>query len=82
MYQLAIDFSIDRRTASERLKKAGVKMRLQPPSDETIAEMVRLYQSGLSCATIGEEIRMSPQTVLRCVKEHGVLVRGAHERRR
>ena len=68
VYELAKEFGIDRRTASERLKKAGVRMRLQPPSDAMIDEMVQLYQSGMSFAKVGARLNVSPQTVLRYVK--------------
>jgi hypothetical protein len=80
VYQLAIEFNIDRRTASERLKRAGVTMRLQPPPNEFIDEMVRLYDSGLSLAAIGKELCASPQTVRHYVYERGVRVRDAHRR--
>jgi hypothetical protein len=80
VYQLAIEFNIDRRTASDRLKKAGVTMRLQPPPGEIIDEMVRLYESGLSFAAIGKGLCASPQTVRRYVHERGVQIRGAHRR--
>jgi hypothetical protein len=79
VYQLAIDFNIDRRTASDRLKKTGVRMRLQPPPAEIIDEMVRLYESGLSFATIGKQLSASPQTIRRYVHERGVQVRHEHQ---
>jgi DNA-binding CsgD family transcriptional regulator len=81
VYQLADEFNIDRRTASDRLKKAGVKMRLQPPPDEMIDEMVRLYESGSSFATIGKQLYASPQTVSHYVQRRGVQIRNAHKSR-
>jgi intein-encoded DNA endonuclease-like protein len=75
VYQLAIEFNIDRRTVSDRLKKAGVEMRLQPPSEEVIAKMITFYQSGSSCANIGKKLRRSPQTVLRFLREGGIEIR-------
>jgi hypothetical protein len=69
VYQLAIEFNIDRRTVSDRLKKAGVKVRLQPPPNAIIDDMVRLYESDLSCAIIGNELRMSPQTDSAALRE-------------
>ena len=75
VYALSRAFGIDRRTVSDRLKAAGILMRFQSPSDETIAEIVRLYASGLSCATVGMQLELSPQTVLRYLKNLGVTIR-------
>ena len=82
VYQLAIEYSIDRRTVSDRLKKTGVRMRFQPPPTNMIDEMVRLYGSGLSFATIGSQLRASPQTVRRYLHERGVEIRNSSERHR
>jgi DNA-binding CsgD family transcriptional regulator len=79
VYELAIEFNIDRRTVSDRLKKAGVRMRLQPPPEEMIDEMVRLYASGLSFATIGKQLCASPRTVSHYVQRRGVQIRNAHK---
>jgi DNA-binding CsgD family transcriptional regulator len=79
--ELAREFNINRGTVSVHLKASGVTLRLQPPSEESIDEMVKLYRSGLSCAIIGAKLRLSPQTVLRRLKERGVELRGAHDPR-
>ena len=78
VYELAKEFNVDRRTVSDRLKKTGVRMRLQPPPSNMIEEMVRMYVSGLSLAAIGKRLRMSPQTIRYYVNESGVQIR--HER--
>jgi hypothetical protein len=57
-------------------------MRLQPPPDEIIAEIVDLYESGLSFASISKKFRASPQTVRRYVDGRGVSIQDAHELRR
>jgi hypothetical protein len=79
LYKIAAEFSIDRKTVSAHLKAAGIKIRLHAPSSEEADKMVRLYLAGLSCATIGAQLRYSPQTVLRRLKDRGVQMRGAHE---
>jgi hypothetical protein len=56
VYQLAIEFDVCRSKVSERLKENGVRMRLTPPSDQEVREMVRLYESGLSLAAVGKSI--------------------------
>ena len=72
VYELAAEFGCHRTTVSARLKEAGVRMRLQPPPDAMIDEMVRRHESGLSFGIIGKVLRVSPQTVRRYVKERGV----------
>lgn len=80
VYLLAIEFNIDRRTVSDRLKKVEVGMRLQSSPGELINEMTLLYKVGLSFATIGMRLNVSPQTIRHYVKESGVQIRNAHWR--
>ena len=80
VYQLATEFDINRRTVSDCLKRAGIKMRFQPPPHEIIKEMVQFHDEGLSFATVGKQLCVSPQTVRRYVKELGVRIRDAHGR--
>jgi hypothetical protein len=80
VYQLATEFNIDRRTISDRLKRVGIKMRFQPPPDEMIDKMVRLYESELSFATIGKQLCASPLTIRHYVHQRGVRIRDAHGR--
>jgi DNA-binding CsgD family transcriptional regulator len=82
VYQLADEFRIQRQTVSKQLKKLGVSMRLQRPSDEVIAEMVRLYLSGMSLVTVGSQLRLSSGTVLRYIREQGIQTRDTHGRSR
>jgi hypothetical protein len=80
IYELAVEFNICRSKVSERLKENGVRMRLQPPSDQKICEMVRLYESGLSLAAVGKIVGKSVGTVKRYVIERGVQTRDTHGR--
>jgi hypothetical protein len=80
VYELAAEFGCHRATVAERLKKAGVKMHLQSPPDATIDEMARLYELGLSFATIGKQLCASPQTVRRYVNGRGIPIRTARSR--
>jgi DNA-binding transcriptional regulator LsrR (DeoR family) len=82
VYQLAVEFNIERRTVSDRLKKTGVRMRLQPPPDEVIDQMVQLYELGLSIAAVGKQYEVSPQTVRRYLKLRGLNIRDPHWRAR
>lgn len=80
VYELAAEFDICRSKVSERLKQNGIKMRLKPPSDQEVCEMVRLYESGLSLAAAGKIVGVSPGTVLRYLHIQGVQLRDTHER--
>jgi hypothetical protein len=78
VYELAVEFDICRSKVSEQLKKNGVKMRLTPPSDQEVCEIVRLYESGLSLAAVGKKVGASVGTVRRCVLARGVQTRDTH----
>ena len=80
VYELAVEFDICRSKVSERLKRNGVRLRLTPPSDQEISEMVRLYVSGLSLAAVGKKVGTSVGTVKRCVLESGIQTRDTHGR--
>ena len=82
IYQLSREFGISRHTVSARLKKAGVKMRQQPPGCELIDEMVGLYESGLSLAKIGNRVGISAGTVRHYLLTQGILMRDSHGRKR
>ena len=72
VYKLAKEFRIDRRTVSNHLKQGGVIMRLQPPTKETVDEIVRLYESGLSTNKIGQLVGISADSVLNSLQKCGV----------
>jgi hypothetical protein len=80
VYELAVEFDICRSKVSERLKQNGVKMRLRLPSDHEVYEMVRLYESGLSLAAVGNIVGKSVGTVKRYVMVCGVQTRDTHGR--
>lgn len=82
VYQLAQEFGISRHTVSDRLKKAGITMRLQPPRSELIDEMVGLYVSGLSLVEVGDLVGTSPGTVHRYTRIRGIQMRDSHGRKR
>jgi DNA-binding CsgD family transcriptional regulator len=80
VYQLAEEFDIHRHTVSERVRKAGVQMRLQSPSEAVIEEMLRLYGTGLSLANVGKGLGFTPGTVHRHLRLRGVQFRDTHGR--
>ena len=81
VYELATGFGCNRTTVPERLKKAGVAMRLKSPSIEVVDEMLNLYQSGMSLQKVGEHIGFSSGTVTNYLKERNIPTRGNHGRR-
>lgn len=56
VYDLAREFGVHRTTISERLKASGVSLRFQPPGEQVVVEMVKLYESGLSLAAVGARL--------------------------
>ncbi|MCU1678451.1 MAG: hypothetical protein JWM93_3209, partial [Frankiales bacterium] len=63
VYELAAEFTIDRKTVARQLKRAGIRLRLQSPTSTGVDEMVRLYRSGLSLAAVGEQLGFGARTV-------------------
>ena len=82
VYELASVFAIDRRTVSIHLKQQGVIMRLQPPAEDTVEEMIRLYTSGLSLRKVGELVDVSADSVLNYLRKRGVDTRDPQGRPR
>lgn len=82
VYELADQFNVNRRTVANHLKREGVSLRRQTPSDELINQMVRLYASGLSLAKVGDQVGVDARTVHRCLQDRGVELRDTHGRAR
>lgn len=55
VYDWSRRFGCSRQTASKHLRTAGIKMRLTPLSAEHAEEAVRLYESGISLARVGNQ---------------------------
>jgi DNA-binding CsgD family transcriptional regulator len=82
VYELAERFGIDRKIVALQLKRQGVTMRLQSPSEAQIGEMVRLYGTGLSLVAVGERVGVDGRTVHRYLRRWGVPMGDAHGRER
>jgi len=78
VYELAVEFDCHRTTVSARLKKAGVSLRLQPPTSEVIDAMVRFYESGLSPLEVGKQLGFCANTVRACLRDRQVAARHEH----
>lgn len=75
VYELATEYSVDRKTISRHLKAAGIRMRLAPLSIEQVDEATRLYSSGLSLAAVGRELGVHGSTVHLALKQRGFAMR-------
>jgi lambda repressor-like predicted transcriptional regulator len=75
MRELAKTFGCHRVTIGNKLKSAGIKLHGIPASKGQIDEMVRLYESRLSLANVGEQVGVSANTVLRHLRQQGIEIR-------
>lgn len=80
VYELAIRYGCHRTTISALLKRYGVSMRLQPPTERQLIEMLQLYGSGISLAGVGERLGFSATTVRTYLVKSGATMRGSHGR--
>jgi lambda repressor-like predicted transcriptional regulator len=69
VYELAAEFGCHRTTVAERLKKAGIVMRLQSPEAVVTDAMESLHRSGLSYPAIGKQLGYSANTVRKYLRE-------------
>ncbi|MGR4009856.1 helix-turn-helix domain-containing protein [Leucobacter sp. 1207-22] len=80
VYELAEKHGVHRATASEVLKRNGIAMRRQPPTEAQADEMVRLYQEGLSLRQVGDRLGFNASTVLNKLRARGITTRDSHGR--
>ena len=80
VYELAREFDCHRVTISAVLKRRGVTLRRLSPSDEQVAEMIRLYESGLSLSKVGERLGFNATTVLHRLRAAGHTIRSSYPR--
>ena len=82
VYELGERFGIDRRTASQLLKRHGVPLRRRGLSAEQVDDAVRQYEAGWSLARIGTKFDVDPTTVHSRLRERSVRMRDAQGRER
>lgn len=80
IYELADEYGVHRATVSEVLKREGVSMRRQSPTEEQVDEMVRLYGEGLSLQRVGDRLGFNPSTVRNKIRDKGIPTRDSHGR--
>jgi len=84
VYELATEFSVDRKTISRHLKAAGIRMGLRPLTTAQVEEAIRLYTSGLSLAAVGRELGVHASTVNLALRKREMTLRNPwdHPRQR
>lgn len=81
VYEISKSLNVPRTMVSTHLSRAGVVTRRRPLAASQIDEAVRLYESGLSLARVGERIGAAPRTIQLRLREREVQLRDTHGRR-
>lgn len=81
IYEIVKEYGIHRVTVGEVLKREGVRMRRQSPTEAQVSEMIRLYSEGLSLKKVGDRLGFDAGTVHRRLKENSVTTSDSHRRR-
>ncbi len=76
--QIAEATGAHRHTIANRLKAAGIRLRRGKISQDEIAKLIRLYESGLSLAAVGKRLNLDAQTVLNYLRGSGSATRDTH----
>lgn len=73
--ELASQFSIERRTVSEILARAGIERRRRGLAEAQIDEAIELYAQGVSLAKVGRQLGVDGETVRQQLLKRGVKMR-------
>ena len=73
--QLATRYQIQRTTVLALLEKKGVPRRGRVWSYDLNKQATRLYTEGISCGSIGRDLRVTPETVRQHLMKAGVALR-------
>lgn len=77
VYTLAKKYGCHRTTISRILKSHDVELANAPTEPETVDEIVRLYESGLSMDATATRTGVSAKTVFNCLRKRDVRTRNA-----
>ncbi|MGY2746238.1 DNA-binding CsgD family transcriptional regulator [Arthrobacter sp. UYCu723] len=75
VYEISKSLKVPRTMVSTHLARAGVITRHRPLTESQIDEAVRLYETGLSLARVGDRIGAAARTVQLRLRERGVQMR-------
>lgn len=73
-------WGVHRATVSALLKERGVQLRNRPLDEGEVSAAIRLYQSGLSLAAVGQRLSRDPNSVRLALLRAGVPRRDTHGR--
>ncbi len=82
MKAIASAHRIHRVTVSEVLDRTGTAKRPKGMSPSQIDMAARLYESGLSLASVGAQLGFNATTVRTMLLRHGITTRDSHARER
>lgn len=82
MKQIAAGHGVHRVTVSELLDRTGTAKRPKSMSPSQIDMAARLYESGLSLASVGAQLGFNATTVRTMLLRHGTTTRDSHARER
>jgi hypothetical protein len=82
VYELGVQFGIERRTVSTILHRHGIPMRRRGLSPNQVETAIHLYNLGWSLARVGDHLNVNHTTVLTKLREHGIPTRDSHGRPR
>ncbi len=77
---LAMEYGVNPKTLSQRLKRAGVQLRQHGLTDEQKTDAERLYLTGRSLKQIAAVFGCDAETVRQMLKKRGVVMRHPWER--
>jgi hypothetical protein len=80
VYEISKSLNVPRTMVSKHLARAGVATRRRPLTETQIDEAVRLYESGLSLARVGERVGAAPRTIQLRLREREMSLRDCHGR--
>jgi len=66
--QLTKSYGLSKASVLKLLQDAGVSLRRQGLDDEQTAQAIRLYESGLSLARVGEQVGFGPSSVANALR--------------
>ena len=72
---LAWDHGLNRETVAKHLKQRGCRCGLQKLTPAEIADVIRCYRSGESCASIGRSLNIDASTIRNYLRRAEVSLR-------
>lgn len=80
-YELARQYGIHRSTVAQHLRREGIVIPQQlKMTPDVVKQAKRLYASGCSVATVGQQLGVDATTVHKALKKAGVRMRDTHGR--